>query len=187
MIPMPLPVVGERQALLEYLKFQHTAFVAASHGLTDEQARSTPTVSALSIGGLIKHVTLMEYSWTLTVAAPSDPFPAEDPRSLVGMMTADYENKEKFRDDESLADLLAMYDAQNAETIRVFAEADLDAATEVPSHIQAVYPNSFDWTVRWVLLHIIEELARHAGQADIIRESIDGATMYELLFALDGS
>ena len=184
---MPLPVAGERQALLEYLKFQHTAFLAASHGLTDEQARSTPTVSALCIGGLIKHVTLMEYSWTLTVAAPSEPFPAEDPRSLVGMMIADYENKEQVHDDEGLADLLATYNAQNAETIRVFAEADLDATTEVPPHIQAMYPDSFDWTVRWVLLHIIEELARHAGQADIIRESIDGATMYELLFALDGS
>ena len=103
------------------------------------------------------------------------------------MMIADYENKEQVHDDEGLADLLATYNAQNAETIRVFAEADLDATTEVPPHIQAMYPDSFDWTVRWVLLHIIEELARHAGQADIIRESIDGATMYELLFALDGS
>jgi hypothetical protein len=44
-----------------------------------EQARSTPTVSALSISGLIKHVTLMEYSWTLTVAAPSEPFPGKTP------------------------------------------------------------------------------------------------------------
>ncbi len=173
---MPLPVAGERQALLEYLKFQHTAFVAASHGLTDEQARSTPTVSALSISGLIKHVTLMEYSWTLTVAAPSQPFPADDPRSLVGKMT-DFENKEAVRDYESLTGLLTTYSAQNAETIRVFTEADLGA----------VYPDTCEWTVRWVLLHIIEEFSRHAGQADIIRESIDGATMYELLFALDGS
>jgi uncharacterized damage-inducible protein DinB len=186
MIPMPLPAAGERQALLEYLKYQHTAFLAASHGLTDEQARGTPTVSALSIGGLIKHVTLMEYAWTLTVAAPSDPFPAEDPRSMVGMM-ADFENKEAVHDDESLTDLLATYQAQNAETIRVFAEADLDATTEVPPHIGEMYPDSCEWTVRWVLLHIIEELTRHAGRADIIRESIDGATMYELLFALDGS
>jgi uncharacterized damage-inducible protein DinB len=186
MIPMPLPVAGERQALLEYLKYQHTAFLAACHGLTDDQARSTPTVSALSVSGLIKHVTLMEYSWTLTVAAPSEPFPAEDPRSLVGMM-ADFENKEALRDDESLTDLLMTYNAQNAETIRVFTEADLDATTEVPPHIGEVYPDTCEWTVRWVLLHIIEEFARHAGQADIIRESIDGATMYELLFALDGS
>ena len=57
--------------MLEYLKYQHTAFLAVSHGLTDEQARSTPTVSTLCIGGLIKHVTTMEYAWTLQVAAPT--------------------------------------------------------------------------------------------------------------------
>jgi uncharacterized damage-inducible protein DinB len=186
MIPMPLPAAGERPALLEYLEYHHTAFFAVSHGLTDDQARSTPTVSALSISGVIKHVTLMEYAWTLTVASPTEPFPAEDPRSLVGMMM-DFENKEAVRDDESLAYLLTQFDAQNAETIRVFTDADLDATTEVPPHIGAVYPDGCEWTVRWVLLHIIEEFARHAGQADIIRESIDGATMYELLFALEGS
>jgi uncharacterized damage-inducible protein DinB len=185
MLAMPLPVAGERQALLEYLKYQHTAFLAAAHGLTEDQARSKPTVSALSISGLIKHVTLMEYSWTLSVAVPSQPFPAQDSRSLVGMM-ADFENKEVVRDDECLADLLTTFRAQNAETIRVFTGADLDGTTEVPPHIGDAFPDNSEWTVRWVLLHIIEELARHAGQADIIRESIDGATMYELLFALEG-
>jgi uncharacterized damage-inducible protein DinB len=105
---------------------------------------------------------------------------------LVGMM-ADYENKEAVHENESLTSLLATYNAQNAETIVVFTEADLDADTQVPPHIDALYAESSKWTVRWVLLHIIEEFARHAGQADIIRESIDGATMYELLFALDGS
>ena len=42
------------------------------------------------------------------------------------------------------------------------------------------------WSVRWVAMHLIEELARHAGHADIIRESIDGATMYELMAGLEG-
>ena len=41
------------------------------------------------------------------------------------------------------------------------------------------------WSVRWVILHVINELARHAGHADIIRESIDGATMYELIAGLE--
>jgi hypothetical protein len=81
---------------------------------------------------------------------------------------------------------LSTYKSQNAETIRVFTAADLDATTEVPLHINDVLPDSSERTVRWVLLHIIEEFARHAGQADIIRESIDGATMYELLSALKG-
>jgi hypothetical protein len=86
-------------------------------------------------------------------------------------------NKEAVHDDESLTDLLAMYNAQNAETIRVFTEADPGATTEVPPDSGEVYLDSCESTVRWVLLHLIEEFARHAGQADIIRESIDGATM----------
>ena len=182
MLAMPLPVAGERQALLEYLKYQHTAFLAVSHGLTDEQARCTPTVSTLCIGVLIKHVTLMQYAWTLPVISAD--FRPDDPRSLLGMM-ADLANKDALHDDDRLDRLLAAYCAQNAQTLQVFAEADLDATIVVPDHLQAMYEDPH-WTVRWVLLHIIEEFARHAGHADIIRESIDGSTMYELLFALDG-
>ncbi|WP_438471526.1 mycothiol transferase, partial [Streptomyces asiaticus] len=54
---MPPPATDERQTLIEFVAFQQNAFLAVAHGLTDEQARSTPSVSALSIGGLIKHVT----------------------------------------------------------------------------------------------------------------------------------
>lgn len=42
------------------------------------------------------------------------------------------------------------------------------------------------WSVRWVWFHLIEELARHAGHADIIREAVDGATMYELVAGFEG-
>ncbi len=62
--------------------------------------------------------------------------------------------------------LLARFRAQNAETLKVFADADLDAAIVVPDHPQALDEEPH-WTVRWVLLHIIEEFARHAGHADI--------------------
>jgi hypothetical protein len=99
---------------------------------------------------------------------------------------ADLADQQIVHDDESLDGLLAAYRAQNADSLKVFTEADLDATIVVPDHIQALYVDPH-WTVRWLLLHIIEEFTRHAGYADIIRESIDGSTMYELLFALDGS
>ena len=57
------PVSDERSALREYLSYHQSAFFAVSYGLTDEQARLTPTDSALSIGGLIKHVTGMQRTW----------------------------------------------------------------------------------------------------------------------------
>ena len=57
------PVADERCALREYLAFHQSAYFAVSYGLTDEQARSTPSVSALSVGGLVKHVTAMQRNW----------------------------------------------------------------------------------------------------------------------------
>ena len=181
---IPTPVAGERESLLEYLRFHHTAFLAVSHGLTDEQARSTPTVSTMSIGGLIKHVTVVEYTSTQPVAEGPDRL-GDDPWSLVGMMSH-REEQHVMRDDESLAELIAAFEAQNADTLKVFSEKDLDTTMVVPDHIQRVCEDAH-WTARWALMNINEEFARHAGHADIIRESIDGATMFELLAALAGS
>ena len=91
-----------------------------------------------------------------------------------------------MRDDESLAELLAELQAQTVETMRVFSEIDLDARMVVPEHLQQVCDGAH-WTARWALLNINEEMARHAGHADLIRESIDGATMFPLLAAIDES
>ena len=73
------PVADERSALREYLAFHQSAFFAVAYGLTDEQARSTPTVSALSIGGLIKHATGMQRTWMARVAAAPDAPPQDHP------------------------------------------------------------------------------------------------------------
>ena len=63
---------------------------------------------------------------------------------------------------------------------------DLDQPVPVPKGVPW-YPDDVDaWSVRWVLLHLIEEIARHAGHADIVREAIDGATIFELLAAAEG-
>jgi uncharacterized damage-inducible protein DinB len=182
---MPAPAVGERASLLEYFRYQHQAFFVTSYGLTDEQARRTPTVSSLCIGGIIKHVTTMEYAWTQQVLAPPD-LP-QDPWSLEGMMVTWAHREEQFvmRDDDTLNELLETLKAQNAATMRVLGEADLDAPVQVTNDIHAAYGKACDCTVRWVVLHLIEEFTRHAGHADIIRESIDGATMYELLAAVE--
>src|ERR1700733_10215827 len=73
------PVADERSALREYLAYHQSAFFEVAYGLTDEQARMTPTVSALSVGGMIKHVTAMQRTWMSQVAAePGDP--PRDPR-----------------------------------------------------------------------------------------------------------
>ena len=99
---------------------------------------------------------------------------------------AAYEDEYVMRDDETLDQLLEALKAQNAETLRIFAEADLDTPVPVPHDVPWFPQDVEHWSVRWVAMHLIEELSRHAGHADIIRESIDGATMYELMAGIEG-
>ncbi|CAN5365142.1 hypothetical protein BH09ACT7_BH09ACT7_49740 [soil metagenome] len=75
---MPPPVADERQALRDYLFQQQYAYHALAFGLTDDQARATPTVSALSIGGLIKHATGVQRSWMQRVVAAPEAPPADN-------------------------------------------------------------------------------------------------------------
>ncbi len=180
---MPPPVADERAALRDYLFQQQYAFHALAFGLTDEQARATPTVSALSIGALIKHATGVQRSWMQRVAAaPAAPQADDRP---VAEREAEYADEFVMRTDETLAEVLERFEAQNAETMRLTESADLGAAVPVPRDAPW-FPRDIEaWSVRWVFFHMIEELARHAGQGDIIREAIDGATMYELLAGLE--
>ena len=178
---MPPPADGERQTLIEFLAFNQNAFFSVAHGLTDEQARSTPSVSALSVGGLIKHATEVQRGWTERAASAPD-FPPPDPRPIEEQM-AEFQDQYVMRDDETLEDLLENLRKTNAEILAVFAEKDLDTPVPVPAEVPWFPKDVESWPVRWVALHLVEELSRHAGHADIIRESIDRATMYELMSA----
>ena len=177
------PVADDRSALREYLAYHQSAYFAVSYGLTDEQARSAPSVSALSVGGLIKHATGMQRNWMARVAAAPDAPPADGrPFEEIAKGRAD---EHVMLPDETLDGLLRAFEQQNTESLRLVETTDLGAAVPVPHHIPW-FPKDVDaWSVRWVILHVINELARHAGHADIIRESIDGATMYELIAGLE--
>jgi uncharacterized damage-inducible protein DinB len=170
------PVSDEREGLLAFLAQQRDALRIAAHGLTDEQARRTPTASALSVGGLVKHVAATERGWIDLVLRRESSGSEED-----------YETGFRLGPDETLAGALDRYAAVAQETEKVIAGiADLDHPVPVPKGVPW-FPDDVDaWSVRWVLLHLIEETARHAGHADIIRESVDGATFYPLMAAVEG-
>jgi len=178
------PVADERSALRQYLAYHQSAYLAVSYGLTDEQARSSPSVSALSIGGLVKHVTAMQRTWMGRVAAAPGT-PPKDPRPF-DEIAKDFGDQHVMRPDETLDGLLGALQAENAKSLHLVDTADLDEQVPVPHDIPWFPKNLDAWSVRWVILHVINELGRHAGHADIIRESIDGATMYELLAGLEG-
>jgi uncharacterized damage-inducible protein DinB len=173
------PVADERSGLLRYLEQQRHVLRVAAYGLTDEQARMKPSKSALSVGGLIKHVASTENGWidiTLQLPQPS----AEEGQER-------YVDEFQMGEDETLADVLARYDEVAARTEEVIAGiTDLGQRVPVPKKVPW-FPKDVDaWSVRWVLLHLIEETARHAGHADIVREHIDGATAFPLMAAAEG-
>ena len=121
----------------------------------------------------------MEEGWIDTVEQRPGP-------SFQEAMAA-YEANFRLGPDETLAQALARLDEAAARTARVVESIDdLGQAVPVPKGVPW-YPEDLDaWTVRWVLLHLVEELGRHAGHADMVREAVDGATMYELMAGAEG-
>ena len=138
-------------------------------GLSDTQARLTPTVSRLCLGGIIKHVTLMEETWVRFIEkGPAYKGPPD--RTAYERQTASFH----FEEAETLYELLERY--------RVMAHCTDELVNSLPS-LDASHPlpeapwfeTGARWSARQVLLHIVAETAQHAGHADIIREAIDGA------------
>jgi uncharacterized damage-inducible protein DinB len=162
---------AERSDLLAVLA-QHRQFLRyTARDLTDEQARARTTVSELTLGGLIKHVTDVERSWAeFIVVGPSALGDAS------AMTEADWAKRaDGFRllNGETLAGVLDAYEAVAAATTELVRTLpDLDATQPLP--VAPWFPPSERWSARRALLHIAAETAQHSGHADIIRESLDG-------------
>jgi uncharacterized damage-inducible protein DinB len=168
------PVADEREGLLAYLAQQRLVLRLTAHGLTDEQARATPTASPLSVGGLIKHVASAERAWMDTVRQRDRQWSPETHHAAFRLGLG-----------ETLAGVLDLYNQAAKETDAVIAAIpDLGQPVPVPQ-LSWLSGDVTAWSVRWVLLHLIEETARHAGHADIIRESLDGATALPLMAAAE--
>jgi uncharacterized damage-inducible protein DinB len=171
---MASPIADEREQLLAFVAQQRYVIRLTAFGLTDEQARATPSASPLSVGGLIKHVAAVERNWLGMVL--------QEPRAS----EEDYENNFRLLPGETMASVLDRYDAVARETEEVVRGLDLDHPVPVPQGVPW-FPDDIEaWTVRWVLLHVVAETARHAGHADIVRESIDGGTAFPLMAAAEG-
>jgi Protein of unknown function (DUF664) len=172
------PVATETDAIVAYLAQQQDAFRALLFGLTPAQAASAPSASSLSIGGLVRHATLTQRGWLSdAVAAPGTAAPGDDVDA--------YLDGFRFAADGSLEELLAEFDEVSAAVLDAVRRLDLDTPVPVPD--APWFPKDVEaWSVRWVWWHLMEELARHAGHGDIVRETLDGATMYALVAARDG-
>jgi len=169
------PVVDERDSLISFLGQQRYVLRLAAFGLTDAQARERPSRSWLSIGGLIKHVASTEQGWVDRIRGLPESGSVDD-----------YVDAFTMHEHETLADIFGRYDEVAKATDALAAEVDLDQPVPVPPDVPW-FPKDVDaWSARWVLMHVIEETARHAGHADIVREHLDGATAMPLMAAAEG-
>lgn len=170
MATMEKKITGERAEILETLARQRHFLKFTTRDLTDEQAALRTTASELCLGGLIKHVTATERRWLDFVRGDSAAVGG-------GGGEADWQQRaDGFRmlPGETLAGLIESYDevARRTEEI-VEGLPDLDVSHALPE--APWFPPDTTWSARRVLLHLIAETAQHAGHADIIRESLDGA------------
>ena len=139
-----------------FLEEQRAAILRKLDGLSQDQAVSRPTVSDLCLLTVVKHVAFVERRWfQLEVAR----------RDVPGLWPPPNRCELELEEGDTVESIRELYEGVIAENRAILAEVrDLDSLS------------GMGLNRRWVLLHLIEELARHAGQADIIRESIDGAT-----------
>ena len=167
---------NEQEGLLGFLAHMRYVLRLTAYGLTDEQLRATPSASELSVGGLIKHCASTEEGWLATIR--------REPQSVDYQA---YAANFVLADDETIDDVFARYDRVAEQTEKTVTElGDLGYEIAIDHSVPWNRKDMQTWTVRWILLHLIEETARHTGHADIIRETVDGATAFPLLAAAEG-
>lgn len=173
---MYLPRIDdERDTLCNYLDVQLDSIRASAFGLEEDQVRETPLRSALSVGGIIKHVVfVMEQSLS---GAGIDGY--EQPSGTFSGSFA-------LTADESFSDVLASFDATRADYMTMCRGGDLEVEIPVGPMPWFGLNEPRVAKLRYLYVHHVEEFARHAGHADIIREQIDGAKSAELLAAVEG-
>ncbi len=156
-----VPFAGDEKTSLQVALDRHRDAVRWNvEGLDDEQLRRKMTPSGTTLLGLVKHLAAVEYGWFCdTFGRETEPLPFDD---------NDPEADLRVEPHETTADILAFYDRACAAADQVIADLSIeDTGT-------AWFGDPV--TLRWVLIHMVEENARHAGHMDIIRELIDGAT-----------
>lgn len=160
----PGTTTDERTMLVEFLDYFRAVLERKAQGLDDEQARVRVAASAIDLLGLVRHMAEVERWWFRRL------FTAEIDTGVYELpddMDADWHHGPA----DTLTDALVVWRAEvtRARDI-VAAAASLDTIGVLRTSGRG------DVSLRWIVVHMIEEYARHCGHADLIREAIDGAT-----------
>ena len=166
------PIDSERADLLEALGTHRHFLRYTTRDLTDEQARQRTTASELTLGGLIKHVSAIESGWVDFVL--EGPSAMGDYTTMTEEVAQQWVDQFKLLPGETLAGVLEDYAKVAQRTDEVVATLpDLGISHPLPK--APWFPPDGRRSARRVFVHIVAETAQHAGHADIIRESLDGA------------
>jgi uncharacterized damage-inducible protein DinB len=149
----PKITAGERETLLAFISYLRECLIAKLDGLTEADSQRSMVGSGTTLLGLAKHVASAEHAWIVYSfgAGPADDIPDEN---LIAT--------------DTIASVSALARATGVRT------SEIVSACDDMDRIAAVAYGSEARTLRWILVHLVEEIGRHAGHADILREQIDG-------------
>ena len=165
--PDPPQQGSELELLTSFLDYYRTLIVDKASGLTREEMNTTLGPSTLTLGGIVHHLALVEHWWFHECFAgqeagqPWSKAPWDDDKDWDFTVAADL-------DPATIFERFEQWWARSRDVVEQAESLDqLSVRTNRAGQA---------WSLRWILIHMIEETARHAGHMDLIRESIDGAT-----------
>lgn len=172
--PEPAFAAGEAGTLLGFLEFQRATFRWRTSGLTEEQLRRRVDghASGMTLGGMLKHLSFVEFFWFELTALGK---PTSQPWVDVDW-DADPDWDWHSADQDGAEDLRAQWEESVATSQGIVTEllGEDPAAGLAGTH--PAWGGAADVSLRWIIVHMIEEYARHNGHADLLREQIDGQT-----------
>ncbi|MGA1035274.1 MAG: DinB family protein [Ilumatobacteraceae bacterium] len=167
--PEPPTNGSEGETLVGFLEYQRATFMWRTHGLTATDLRRSVAASSMTLGGMIKHLALVEDYWfsrVLLDAADAEPWASVD-------WSRDRDWDWNSAADDSPESLVTLW-SSTVERSRSAVDTAL-AAGDLSTRAMRAFDDGTAPSLRWILCHMVEEYARHNGHADLIREAIDGS------------
>jgi uncharacterized damage-inducible protein DinB len=168
--PEPPPAGDETTTLLAFLDFHRATFARKCRGLDSEGLNARAAASTMTLGGLMKHLALVEDGWFRRALFGGDYSPPWDAVDW----DADPDWEWRTAAEDSPDELWALWDDAVTHSRERVAEALADGGLDRLA--VRTWSDGRTPSLRWIILHMIEEYARHNGHADLLREAVDGAT-----------
>jgi len=168
--PEPPLAADETASILGFLEYQRATLAWKCEGLDAGVLRATVGASSITLGGLLKHLAYVEDDWFSRWLHGREKAPPWDTVDWAADRDWDWHSAAEDTPEQ----LLTLWQDAVARSRALVAEALGDGGLDRLA--QRTWPTGEAPSLRWILLHMIEEYARHNGHADLLRESVDGLT-----------